>query len=78
MSSSQTDSTMLDTVLPLVQQLTLLDKVRLIEYLLPAIKGGLVTEEAQHQLLVGSAMNASQPTFARIWDNEDDAVYDDL
>jgi hypothetical protein len=76
MSSSQTDATALDTVLPLVQQLSLLDKVRLIEYLLPDIKGGLAGMPQQE--LVTSAMQASEPTFARIWDNEEDSVYDQL
>ena len=74
MSSTRTDPTALDAVLPLVQQLTLLDKVRLIEYLLPAIKGGL--EGVSQQELVTSAMQASETTFARIWDNEEDSVYD--
>ena len=74
--SSRTESTTLDTVLPLVQQLTLLDKVRLIEYLLPDIKGGL--EDVPHQELVKSAMQASETTFARVWDNEEDSVYDQL
>ena len=76
MSSSRTDTTALDTLLPLVQQLTLLDKVRLIEYLLPDIKGDL--EGAPQQELVTSAMQASETTFARIWDNEEDSVYDQL
>jgi hypothetical protein len=76
MSSSRTDPTAFDTVLPLVRQLTLLDKVRLIEYLLPDIKGGL--EGAPHHELIKSAMHASEPTFARIWDNEEDSVYDQL
>ncbi len=76
MTPSRTDTTALDTVLPLVQQLTLLDKVRLIEYLLPDIKGGL--QGAPQQELVKSAMQASESTFARIWDNEEDSVYDQL
>jgi len=76
MSSPRTDPTALDTVLPLVQQLTLLDKVRLFEYLLPDIKGGL--ESAPQQELIQSAMRALEPTFARIWDNEEDSVYDKL
>ena len=76
MSSPRTNPPALDTVLPLVQQLTLLDKVRLIEYLLPDIKGGL--EGVPQQELVKSAMQASETTFARIWDNEEDSVYDQL
>jgi hypothetical protein len=78
MPSPELDEPTLDTVLPLVQQLTLLDKVRLIEYLLPDIKGGLTTDERPNQVLVQSAMQASEATFARIWDNEEDAVYDQL
>jgi hypothetical protein len=74
MSSSRAAPTALDTVLPLVQQLTLLDKVRLIEYLVPDIKGGL--EGGPQQELVNSAMQASETSFARIWDNEEDSVYD--
>jgi hypothetical protein len=65
-------------VLPLAQQLTLLDKVRLIESLLPEIKGGLAATQSANQEIVGSAMKASEPTFARIWDNEEDAEYDNL
>jgi hypothetical protein len=78
MQAPTPDTTTLDTVLPLVQQLTLLDKVRLIEYLLPDIKGGLVAEQSANQELVLNAMQASEATFARIWDNEEDAVYDEL
>ncbi len=78
MQAPTPDTTTLDTVLPLVQQLTLLDKVRLIEYLLPDIKGGLVAEQSANQEFVQSAMRASEATFARIWDNEEDAVYDEL
>jgi len=78
MPSPKLDEPTLDTVLPLVQQLTLLDKVRLIEYLLPDIKSGLTTDERPSQELVQSAMQASEATFARIWDNEEDAVYDQL
>ena len=72
------NNTTLDTVLPLVQQLTLLDKVRLIESLLPEIKGGLAATQSTNQEIVESAMRASEPTFARIWDNEEDADYDDI
>jgi hypothetical protein len=78
MQAPTPDTTTLDTILPLVQQLTLLDKVRLIEYLLPDIKGGLVVEQSANQEFVRSAMRASEVTFARIWDNEEDAVYDEL
>ncbi len=76
MPANRTDTTTLDTVLPLVQQLTLLDKVRLLEYLLPDIKGGL--QVAPQQELVRSAMQASETTFARIWNNEEDSAYDQL
>ena len=31
-----------------------------------------------HQALVQAAMQTSAPTFARVWDNDEDAVYDDL
>jgi hypothetical protein len=78
MPSPSPDNPTLDAVLPLVQQLTLLDKVRLIESLLPEIKGSLAVIQSANQELVGSAMKASEPTFARIWDNEEDAVYDQL
>jgi hypothetical protein len=78
MRSSKRNTATLDTVLPLAQQLTLLDKVRLIESLLPEIKGGLATAQLANEEIVGSAMKASEPTFARIWDNEEDAEYDNL
>ncbi len=31
-----------------------------------------------HLALVQSAMKAAEPVFARVWDNDEDAVYDDL
>lgn len=67
----------LDTVLPLVQQLSVREKIRLIEYLLPDIKHQLPSEPLRDNLL-DSAMAASEPSFSRVWDNEEDAVYDHL
>lgn len=39
-----------------------------------------ILEQAEdaHQLLVQAAMANSEKAFARVWDNEEDAVYDDL
>jgi hypothetical protein len=34
--------------------------------------------EDAHQLLVQAAMAHSEAAFARVWDNEEDAVYDEL
>jgi hypothetical protein len=31
-----------------------------------------------HKQFVHDAMKSSEPAFARIWDNEEDAVYDGL
>ena len=36
----------------------------------------LLNEEASNEALVWSAMKASEAAFARVWDNEEDAVYD--
>lgn len=38
----------------------------------------LEQSEDAHQLLVQAAMANSEIAFARVWDNDDDAVYDDL
>lgn len=35
-------------------------------------------EENFDQMLLQSAMTNSQKAFARVWDNEEDAVYDEL
>jgi hypothetical protein len=78
MQPPELDNPTLDTVLPLARQLTLLDKVRLIENLLPDIKGSLAAEEQHRQEVVKSAMMASESAFARVWDNEEDAAYDQL
>jgi hypothetical protein len=34
--------------------------------------------EDTHQLLVQAAMASSEAAFARVWDNDEDAIYDDL
>ena len=36
----------------------------------------ILDEEASNEALVWSAMRASEAVFARVWDNEEDAVYD--
>ena len=38
----------------------------------------ILDEEISNETLVWSAMKASEATFARVWDNEEDAVYDHL
>jgi hypothetical protein len=38
----------------------------------------LDSSEDEHQQLVRFAMASSEATFAQIWDNDEDAVYDDL
>ena len=38
----------------------------------------ILDEEQSHQSLVWSAMQASESAFARVWDNEEDAIYDKL
>ncbi len=38
----------------------------------------ILSEELSHLALVRGAMAHSQETFARVWDNEEDAVYDQL
>jgi len=38
----------------------------------------ILDEDALHETLVWSAMKLSEDSFARVWDNEEDAVYDSL
>ncbi|MFH1634969.1 MAG: hypothetical protein ABIG63_13320 [Chloroflexota bacterium] len=38
----------------------------------------LLAEDLSYDTLTWDAMNASEASFARVWDNEDDAVYDAL
>ncbi len=38
----------------------------------------ILDEEISNETLVWSAMKASEAAFARVWDNEEDAVYDHL
>jgi hypothetical protein len=36
----------------------------------------ILDEEASNEVLVYSAMKASEAAFARVWDNDEDAIYD--
>ncbi len=38
----------------------------------------ILDEEISNEALVWRAMKASEAAFARVWDNEEDAVYDRL
>ena len=38
----------------------------------------ILDEEPQNEALVWGAMKLSEAAFARVWDNEEDAVYDEL
>ena len=38
----------------------------------------ILDEELSHQALVWNAMTMSETAFARVWDNEEDAIYDQL
>jgi hypothetical protein len=38
----------------------------------------ILGEDISHELLVQNAMKSSEAAFARVWDNEEDAVYDQL
>lgn len=38
----------------------------------------LDSSEVAHQRLVEAAMSASESSFTRLWDNDEDAVYDSL
>jgi len=38
----------------------------------------ILDEEPAHQGLVWNAMKASEAAFARVWDNEEDVIYDQL
>lgn len=34
--------------------------------------------DSDQQAWVEAAMKAAEPAFAQVWDNDDDAIYDDL
>ena len=38
----------------------------------------ILSEDPLRQALVWNAMQSSEAAFARVWDNEEDAVYDSL
>lgn len=38
----------------------------------------ILGEDISHELLVQNAMKSSEAAFTRVWDNEEDAVYDQL
>ncbi len=38
----------------------------------------ILDEEPPDQAAISNAMHMSQAAFARVWDNEEDAVYDQL
>ena len=38
----------------------------------------ILGEELSNEMLVWNAMKLSEAAFARVWDNEEDAVYDHL
>ena len=38
----------------------------------------ILDEEISNETRIWSAMKASEAAFARVWDNEEDAVYDHL
>jgi hypothetical protein len=38
----------------------------------------ILDQPLPYEVWVEAAMKASEPIFTRIWDNEEDAVYDDL
>ena len=38
----------------------------------------ILSEEPSNEVLVWNAMKLSEAAFARVWDNEEDAVYDRL
>jgi len=38
----------------------------------------ILPDEVSYLQQVREAMKISEPSFARVWDNEEDAVYDDL
>ena len=38
----------------------------------------ILGEESSNEVLVWNAMKLSEAAFARVWDNEEDAVYDRL
>lgn len=39
---------------------------------------GFLRQRREHRQAVLAATQLSEPAFAQIWDNSDDAVYDDL
>lgn len=38
----------------------------------------ILSEQPSNEALVWNAMKLSEASFARVWDNEEDAVYDQL
>jgi hypothetical protein len=38
----------------------------------------ILDEEPSHQVLVWNAMKTSEAAFAHVWNNEEDAIYDQL
>lgn len=38
----------------------------------------ILGEESSHEMLVWNVMKLSEAAFARVWDNEEDAVYNHL
>jgi hypothetical protein len=38
----------------------------------------ILAEEVADTELLHAVMQGSEPAFARVWDNEDDAIYDNL
>ncbi len=38
----------------------------------------ILPEEVSYEQTLREAMKVSEPSFARVWDNDEDAVYDDL
>jgi hypothetical protein len=38
----------------------------------------ILPEETTYEQMLCDAMKVSEPSFARVWDNDEDAVYDNL
>lgn len=38
----------------------------------------ILPEEVTYEQTLHAAMKVSEPSFARVWDNDEDAVYDNL
>lgn len=38
----------------------------------------ILPDETTYEQMLRGAMKISEPSFARVWDNDDDAVYDNL